>query len=442
MRKLNVVMALCCCLFANNLFAKSAVQIHQWHTRNDVRVLFVQATQVPILDIAAVFKAGSVYDGKHKGLASLTNGMLNEGAGPYSVNELAVQFDKLGAQFSNRVSEEMSIVSLRTLTQPSVLQAALKTFSLILTQPTFPQDSVSRLKKQMLISLKVSQQQPSYIAAREFAKLIWGTHPYANPIGGTVGTIPTLSQTMARNFYQKYYVAKNAMLVLVGNVSIVQAHAIAEQLLGHLPVGRAAAKIPLVINNKPKTQHIILPASQNAILMGEVAVKRNNPDYFPLLVGNYILGGQGLSSILMRTIREKYGLTYGVYSQFISFSQRGAFVISLNSRNDQALRASKLTQNYLKKYLITGPTAAQLKAAKAFLVGDFPLTISSNSALLRKLITMGYYQLPLDFLDTYPEKIKAVTLTQIKNAFDRHLQFKRLVVISAGGKLKLHKKIP
>lgn len=224
------------------------------------------------------------------------------------------------------------------------------------------------------------------------------------------------------------------MIMIVGNVKLAQAHAIAEQLVGQLPQGEVAPSIAAVGNNHSMHRHINFPTSQNTILIGEVGVKRNNPDYFPLLVGNYILGGSGLSSMLARSVREKYGLTYGVYSNFLSLTQRGAFMVLLKSRNQQVQRATQITQKILKNYFAKGPTAAQLKAAKNYLIGSFPLTIDSNSALLWYLMHIGYYHLPLNFLDTYREKIDAVTTEQIKMAFNRYLQLNRLVVVSVGGK--------
>jgi len=435
MKSMKLIVCLFGCLFIGTGFAKEVVNIQQWRMHNGVKVLFVQAKQIPMLDMAVVFKAGAVYDAKQKGLANLSNAMFNEGAGGYDVNQLAEQFDDVGAQFNNNVNKEMSIIMLRTLTKPMLLKAALKTFSLVLTKPTFPQSSIARLKKQMLINLKMSQQQPDYIAGRAFAKAVWGKHPYANPLAGTLQSIPTLTRAAVQQFYHRYYVAKNAMLVMVGDVSLVQAHVISQQLVGALPQGKAAPPIPVVSDNHGMTQHIDFPASQNTILIGEVGVKHSNPAHFPLLLGNYILGGGGsLNSILMRAVREKYGLTYGVYSQLLSLTQRGAFVISLRSRNDQAARASNITQDYLENYLATRPTVAELKAAKDFLIGSFPLGISSNDDLLQNLIYIGYYHLPLNFLDTYRQKIKAVTTNQIKTAFNRYLQLKRLIVISVGGK--------
>ena len=422
-----------CLVFCSTGFAQSILNIQQWKTSNGIRVLFVRAPQVPMLDVAVVFKAGSIYDANHFGLATLTNAMLNEGAGQLSVDQLANQFDNVGAIFSNSASKETSVLMLRTLVKPANLQTALNTFSLILTKPNFPESSLQRIKQQMLVGLKSAAQDPGYLASRAYATAIWGKHPYANPTEGNEQTIPTLTQAQVKAFYNQYYVAQNAMVVMVGDVTEVQAHVIASQLIGKLPAGVPAVAPTEANSNQPAKQSIAFPSSQNTIMIGTLGIKRSNPNYLPLTIGNYIFGGGSFSSILMNNVREKYGLTYGVYSNFSALTAPGAFTISLKSRNDKAQRASNMVQDYLADYMASGPTAAQLTAAKNYLLGSFPLRISSNSQILSVVMDIGYYGLPLDEVDTYRARVKAVTAAQIKTAFNETLHLKNLVVISVGG---------
>lgn len=156
MKALNLSICLFCLLCTSTSFAKAGVNIKQWTTKNGVKVLFVAAKQIPMLDVAVVFKAGSVYDGKQSGLAYLTNAMFHEGAGSYNVDQLADQFANVGAQFSNGIYQEVSFLTLRTLTKPEPMCVALQTFALVLNQPSFPQNSMARLKKQTLVNIKRS----------------------------------------------------------------------------------------------------------------------------------------------------------------------------------------------------------------------------------------------------------------------------------------------
>ncbi len=421
-------------VFVANVIAAPVVNIQNWRTENGVRVLFVKAPQIPMVDMAVIFKAGSIHDGNQLGLAALTNAMLNEGAGKRNVDELAQQFDDVGAQFDNNVSKETSVLTLRSLVKPDVLKSALENFSLILQQPTFPEGSVERLKQQIMVGLKAAQQQPGYLAGRAFAKAIWGTSVYANSTLGTVSSVPTLSRAEVSRFYHQYYVARNALVVIVGDVTRKKAEAMAEEVIGKFPRGEAAHMPMPVDTNTGLNKHIDFPSTQNTILIGELGVKRSAPDYLSLKVGNYILGGAGnLGSILMSNVREKYGLTYGVYSRFDMLSETGAFVINLKSRNDEAVRASNMTQSYLADFIAKGPTEPQLKAAKDYLVGSFPLGISSNSAILSIVADIGYYNLPLNYLDTYRKQVEAISGTKIELAFAKEVDVKRLVVLSVGG---------
>lgn len=415
--------------------AKPVLNIQQWRTSNGIKVLFVRAQQNPMLDIAVVFKAGSIYDKGNYGLANLTNGMLNEGTSNADTSQLAEKFDDVGAVYNNFTNREMSIVTLRTLVKSKYLSAALNTFTDVLRNPTFPQSSLQRIEQQMVVYIKSQQQSPSYTASKLFRQAIWGNHPYANPTEGTLTSVPAITQQQVENFYKKYYVAKNAMLMMVGDVTVRKARMIANQIVGRLPQGVGASTPSEATSNKASEQHINFPSAQNTIFIGTLGIKRSDPDYIPLLVGNYILGGSGnLNSILMSNVREKYGLTYGVYSSLQALSQRGVFAIAMQSRNDQAKRASDMVQDYLADYVAKGPTKQQLKQAKQFLIGSFPMAISNNSQILSTLVDIGYYDLPLNYLDTYRKKINAVTAAQVTTALQNMVNLKNLVVISVGGK--------
>lgn len=435
MRKLFFI-ALCLC-FSTASIAKPVLDIHTWKTSNGVNVFFVRAAQVPMLDAAVIFKAGSIYDAGKYGLATLTNAMLNEGAGQYNVDQLANNFNNVGAIFGNFTDKETSVFSLRTLVQAKYLQPAIKTFTTILSKPTFPQASLQRIKREMLIGLQAAEQQPGYIAGRAYAKAIWGAHPYAFPTEGNAQTIPNLTQAQVAAFYNQYYIAQNATVVMVGDLTQVQAHVIASQIAGNLPLGIPAHAPQEATENAAASINLPFPSTQNTILIGTLGIKRNSPKLLPLQVGNYILGGGGnLGSILMSNVREKYGLTYGVSSNFAPLTDKGTFTISLKTRNDQAERASNMVQDYLANFIASGPTTAQLKAAKNYLLGSFPLKLSNNGQILGVVMQIAYYHLPLDYLDTYQQRLKAITKQQIKTAFADTVDLKNLVVVSVGGKDK------
>ena len=409
----------------------ATVNIQQWQTTNGVRVLFIAAPQNPILDLAVVFKAGAVYDGKNAGLAQLTNAMLNEGAGDFTADQLADQFANVGAKFSNYATTENGMVSIRTLTQPNALNSALQTLQLILTQPTFPQPSVDRLKKEMLVGLEYQLQQPDYVAQKALKKAVWGDSPYANPIDGTPTNIAALTRADVQNFYRQYYGQHNCYIAMVGALTTEQAKSIAEQLAKSLPAGSVPELFATPMLQPASTQHIPFNSTQTSILIGTLGITPNNPDFFPLTVGNYIFGG-GMNSILFRKVREQAGLTYGITSSLLPLTKKGIFLINLKTRNQEALKATQMTEQLLKQYWQNGPTENEVQAAKQFLIGSFALSISNNGALLSNLIHIANYDLPLDYLNTVPSNLAKVTSAQIKAAWRKHVHLQNLAVVTVG----------
>ena len=168
------------------------------------------------------------------------------------------------------------------------------------------------------------------------------------------------------------------------------------------------------------------------MLIGQPGYKRDDPDYFPLLVGNYILGGGGFVSRLTEEVRQKRGLSYSVYSYFAPGLHAGAFTLGLETRPDQAAEAVQVARDVVRRFVAEGPTAAEVKAAKEYMVGSFALRIDSNAKLLANLANIAWYGLPLDYLDTWTRHVKDVTAAQIKAAFARKLQPDRMVTVVVG----------
>ena len=417
-------------VLTNTTFA--AVNIQEWHTSNGVRILFIASPQNPILDLAVVFKAGAVYDGKNAGLAQLTNAMLNEGAGDLTADQLADQFANVGAKFSNYATTENSMVSIRTLTQPKALNSALQNLQLILAQPTFPQSSVDRIKKEMLVNLQYQLQQPDYVAGQALRKAVWGSaSPYANPLNGTPTSIPALTRTEIQSFYRQYYGQHNCYIAMVGALTTEQAKIIAEQLAKSMPAGSVPELFPAPALQPASTLHIPFNSTQTAILVGTLGITPNDPDYFSLTVGNYIFGG-GMNSILFSKVRKQAGLTYGISSNWLPLTQKGIFLINLKTRNQEANKATQMSEQLLKQYWHEGPSENEVTAAKQFLIGSFALSISNNGALLSNLMHIANYNLPLNYLNTVQSKLATVTSVQIKTAWQKHIHLDHLAVVTVG----------
>ena len=328
----------------------------------------------------------------------------------------------------------MATLSLRSLTQKDLLEPALELFSTVVGRATFPETAVERVREQMMVSLTSQEQKPGSIASKAFYASLYEDHPYASPNGGTKESVKRITREALIDFYRKYYVSSNALVVIVGAVNRQQAEVIAEQVTQHLPMGDKAAEFPLPMTLTAKEQRIEHDSTQTHILLGQLGYRRGDSDKFALYLGNYILGGGGFVSRLTEEVREKRGLAYSVYSYFSPLREAGTFVLGLQTKNAKADESLKLVRETLEVFLNEGPTKKELIAAKRNITGGFPLKIDSNSDLMGYVLVIGFYGFPLNYLDTFNSKINAVTLEQIRDAFRRRVDPAKMHLVMVGGK--------
>ncbi|OQX09923.1 MAG: peptidase M16 [Thiothrix lacustris] len=419
-------------LFTSQVAA--APKIEHWTTANGLRVYYVPAPELPMLDMRLIFAAGSARDGDKPGLAMLTNSMLDKGAAGLSEDQLAEQFEAIGAVFSSSTSNDMGWAGLRTITLEKEQQAAVDLWLKVLSTPDFPQKDFERVQKLTLVGLQGEKQDPASLGSKAFYQALYGDHPYGQPENGTEASIQALTVEHLKAFYQQHYVAKNGLLAIVGAVDRAQAEALAEKVSGVLPVGEAAAALPEV---KPlteaKTVKIPYPSAQAHILVGQVGNKRGDADFFTLYMGNQVLGGSGFTSRLMKEIRNDRGLSYSVYSYFAPAAQLGVFQVGLQTKLQQTDEALTVVRDVLGKFQQAGPTAEELEASKKDVSGGFPLRTANNSQIVEYIGMIGFYQLPLDYLDTFTSKVNALTREQITEAFTRRIQPDKMVTVIVGG---------
>lgn len=412
------------------------LNIQHWKTSKGTPVYFVQTKQVPMLVIQIAFDAGSARDGDLSGTATLLNQLLNQGNAGLSATQMAKGFEQVGAQYGHQVSQDMAVVQLKTLSDTAHLNIATDYFADVF-RPDFTTKIFHREKNRQMAAIAQSQESPDIIAQQALLAAIYPNHSYGKPILGLKETVEKIQLADLQRFYQQYYVAHNAVISMAGAIDMQTAKNIAEKIIHNLSAGAKPAALPMV---KAKDiagseQHIAYPATQTSIRLGQVGISRQDPDYFALLVGNYTLGGGMLISRLSQDIREKHGLAYSVNSYFEPMSANGPFVIALATRTEKADEALQRTQHVLQQFLSEGPTAAELTAAKQFIQGNFPLRFETNVAIADMLLIMAFYQLPLNYLDTYLAHIRAVTTTQIQQAFQRHIQENYVQIITVGNAL-------
>ncbi|PTS85037.1 peptidase M16 [Pseudomonas sp. HMWF032] len=408
------------------------LNIQTWHTAEGAKVLFVEARELPMFDLQLTFAAGSSHDDGVAGLAMLTNAMLNEGVPGKDVGAIAAGFENLGANFGNGAFRDMAIASLRSLSAADKREPALQLFNQVLGQPTFPEDALARIKNQLLAGFEYQKQNPGKLASLALFERLYGTHPYAHPSDGTAESIPALRREQLQAFHAKAYTAHNAIIALVGDLSRSDAEALANQVSAALPKGPALPRIVQPAEPKPGLQHIEFPSNQTHLMIAQLGIDRRDPDYAALYLGNQVFGGGGFGTRLMTEVREKRGLTYGVYSGFSAMQARGPFMINLQTRAELSDGTLQLVKSMLADFINNGPTAEELNNAKRELAGSFPLSTASNAAIVGQLGSMGFYDLPLTYLEDFMRDVEVLTVEQVKAAMAKHLNPEALVIVTAG----------
>ncbi|MDM7942296.1 MAG: pitrilysin family protein [Hydrogenophaga sp.] len=434
-------MALACLSLSGLLnTAQAAIPVEHWTHASGARVYLVASPSIPMLDVQLDFDGGSRRDpAAQAGLASVTAGLLSGGVAAQpglpalDENQLSEAWVDLGAQFGAQASADRFTLSLRTLTEPDLLERAVALAARQIAAPAWPQNVWQRDRERLLAALKEAETRPGTQAARAFARAVYGSHPYGyQPDAATFNAIGVADM---QAFYRRHVVACRAQVTLVGAIDRNRADAIVGRFMaplqlhgcGPLPGVPAVASLERAIDER-----LPFAAAQAQVSIGQPGIARDDPDFFPLFVGNYILGGGGFVSRLTTEVREKRGLSYSVFSYFAPGRHAGAFQIGLTTRPDQAAQAVEVSRKVVRDFVEKGPTEAELVAAKAFLVNGFSLRIDSNRKLLDNVANIGWNGLPLDYLDTWTRQIERVSVADIRRAFDRVLQPDRMVTVVVG----------
>ena len=423
-------LVLVCVLFSAH--AQAGLKIQQWQTSRGAEVYFVENHDLPIIDISTNFYAGSARDDAAKpGVAGITRHVMTLGAAGLSDEKISKQFADVGAQLGGGVDDDKSSLKLRTLSSALERDKALDLYIKILQKPDFPDDVLAREKARVIAGLKEAATQPETIADKAFSKALFGAHPYG--FNAEPEQVDQIKRDDVQKFYRTYYGAQGAVIALIGDMSREQAAKIAEKISLDLPnADKPAPLAKVAYPTAASERRIAHPATQAHILLGYPGMKRGDADFYPLYVGNYVLGGGGFVSRLTEEVREKRGLVYSVYSYFMPMAELGQFQVGLQTKREQADAALALVRETLNKFIKDGVTDAELKAAKQNLVGGFPMRIDSNGKILDYLSLIGFYHLPMTYLDEFNENLNKVTKAQIKDAFNRRINPEKMVTVVVG----------
>ncbi len=425
--------ALFCALLCLNLpLARAGITIQHWTAPSGARVFFVETHALPMLDVQIDFAAGTAYDPPGKaGTAALTQTVIDLGAEGMDETAISNRLADLGAMLSGNIDRERASIGLRTLSAEDKRTPALNVLRAVLSTPQFPEAVFEREQARSVAALKESLTQPDTIANRAFWAALYPNHPYG--VSATPESVAAVQRNDLVEYHRQHFTARRAVVSIVGDVTRAQAETLAQHLTEALPTSEQGTTIASPLPPSGKEERIAHPSSAQAHLMlGTQALKRGDPDFFALQVGNYTLGGGGFVSRLMKEVREMRGYAYSVHSYFIPMTHSGPFRINLQTKKTQANEALALTRKVLTDFLRNGPNEAEIKAAKQNLIGSFPLNLDTNRKILDNVAIIGFYGLPLDYLDHYEENIEKVTAADIKAAFARHVDLKRLITVLVG----------
>ena len=411
--------------------AFAGLPIQSWTAKSGARVLFVEARTIPMIDVNLDLDAGSRYDPPGKsGLAAMTQGLLALGAGGLSEQQIADRLADTGAQRGGRIDLDRAGLSMRTLSSAGEREAAIATLASMAGAPAFSAEVLGREKARRVSAIGEEDTKPAIIADRAFDLALYGDHPYGR--NQSAASIDAITRDDVAAFHAANYAARRAVVTIIGDLARAEAEDIAERITARLPAGSPPPLLPAVPPARASETRLPHPATQSHIMIGSAVLKRADPDYFPLLVGNYILGGGGFVSRLMSEVREKRGLAYSVYSYFTPLAQEGPFLAGMQTRKEQSAEAVALVRRMIAEYVLQGPTAKELKAAKDNLVDGFALRIDNNRKILDNVAAIGWYGLPLDYLDTWTTRVARVSVADVKAALTRRLKPEQFAVVVVG----------
>jgi len=410
--------------------------VQEFKTQSGTRVLFVEAPELPIVDVQLVFDAGSARDSELKsgqyGLASMTAQLLDEGTSTQTTDQISATFERLGAQFGAAAYRDMFTVNLRTLSDSNLLNPAIDQLLSILKDANVPQTSYDRIMQQNRVGLAAQKESPSTTANIHFMQELYDKHPYAQPSSGTLASIELIKPVDIRNFKDTYLVAKNLNIAIVGQMSLGQAKVVAERITQSLPQGQHARTLPKPDATAARTVYEPFDSTQTHIRIGQIGITRDNPDLPALTLSNEVFGGGGFGAILMKELREKRGLTYGVTSGFSAMQSKGPFKISYSTRTDQMDESLRIAKQALRDYVQKDVPLDTFNEAKTGVLNSYPLSLSSNSNIASTLASMGFYGLANSYMADYPKQIEAVTPEAAHQAFVRYVNPDNMLILVVG----------
>jgi len=420
-------------LWASTSLASPRIEPKRVVLKNGVTLLFVETHALPMVNISVAIKAGAIYDPLEKGgVAGLTAALLDEGTKNRPSKQIAEEIDFIGGRLSASGGEDFSSVSLVVLKKD--LATGMELLTDILLNPVFPEEELERKKKETIAAIISAKDDPGTVASKAFYKVVFQGHPYGIPVEGDEESVSRITRDDIVNFYQQYYKPNNTIIAVTGDIEYKEAVSLIETSLKRWE--KSKLKLPDVpsVNKVVSRDSILIDRNitQSNIVLGHTGISRDNPDYYAVTVMNYILGGGGFESRMVKEIRDKKGLAYSVYSRFDVNKYPGAFSVEVQTKNETAMEAIEGIKTELKKIREEQVQDEELKNAKAYLTGSFPLRLDTNAKISNFLVLVEFYNLGLDYINEYVKKIDAVTKDDVLRVAGKYIDTENYITVIVG----------
>jgi zinc protease len=408
-------------------------------TKNGMTILLLERDSLPFITVNVSIRAGSVFETAEKaGLASITADLLTEGTQSRSSSQISEEIDFIGGSLGSSGGIDYASASMKVLTKDS--DKGFNLLADILRRPSFSDMEIDRSMSQIKAGIISKEDDPSTVAAEAFNKALFGDHPYARPAEGTLESLENIGREDIINFHNKLYRPNNVIMAVVGDINKRSLKKLLKKHFGNWEKKTVPLPEPIKAQQVKgrKVEFINKKISQANVQLGHIGIKRENPDFYAAYVMNYILGGGGFVSRLMTEIRDNRGLVYSVYSYFNPMKDPGPFKIGLQTKSKSAREAIEESLAQMENMKKNGVTEEELRGAKDYLIGSFPLRFTTNAKIASYLSYMEY-NLGLDYLDKFPKIIDALTLNDINRAAKKYLHPENYLLIVVGDKGEIGK---
>jgi zinc protease len=418
-------------LFSTALSQKIQLPPATRHTLdNGLTVILMEYKKVPVVHFRMVVQGGSVLDPTgFEGVAGMATSIMREGTETRSATDIAEAIDFIGGSLSVAAGADYCAASAEVL--KNNVATGLDLFSDVILHPSFPEGEIDRERKQRLANLEGLKEEPSSIASIVFSKNAYGTHPYGRQSFGTKASLDAIERHDLVGFYQKIFIANNATLVVVGD--FVSAEML-EKIKAAFGDWKKGEKLDINVPQPTKLEgrKVVLvnksDATQTQMVFGNTGIDIKNPDYFAIQVANTIFGG-GFTSRLVDELRVKRSLTYSAGSGFSASMYGGTYSISTFTKNATATDMIDAVLNEIKKYRAKGASAEELKKGQNYIAGSFARSLQSPEALASRLTNIEIYGFPKNHLETYIQKLRAVTLDDVQRVAQKYFLLDDLLIV-------------